>query len=65
MELEFPVAVPVRRHKKRRIQKKWIKKYGTKTVYTDKRKFRTSQIAVVEDEAGTASVYFDSMEEIK
>lgn len=65
MELEFPVTVPVRRHKKRRIQKKWLERYGTKTVYADKRKFRTSRITVVEDESGTGSVYFDSMEEIK
>lgn len=30
---EMPKLVPVRHHKKKRINKKWIKRYGYKTVY--------------------------------
>lgn len=30
---EMPIQVPVRYHKKKRVNKKWIKRYGYKTVY--------------------------------
>jgi len=35
-ETEIPKLVPVRTHKKKRIKKKWLKRYGTKVVYEKK-----------------------------
>ena len=35
-EVEVPKLVPMRTHKKRRIQKKWLKRFGTKIVYEKK-----------------------------
>ena len=35
-EIGVPKLVPVRTHKKRRIQKKWLKRFGTKIVYEKK-----------------------------
>ena len=35
-EVEVPKLVPVRTHKKRRIQKKWLKRYGQKLIYEKK-----------------------------
>lgn len=40
--------IPVRRCKKKRIQKKWKKKYGTKTVYTNKKTLLANNISVTE-----------------
>lgn len=42
-------AIPVRRCKKRRIQKKWIKKYGMKAVYANKRTLLANNISVTEN----------------
>lgn len=36
-DAEIPKTVQTRKHKKRRINKKWAKKYGYKTVYETKR----------------------------
>lgn len=36
-DAEIPKTVQARKHKKRRINKKWAKKYGYKTVYETKR----------------------------
>ena len=33
---ETPIYAPVRKHRKRRIQKKWLKRYGTKIVGYDR-----------------------------
>lgn len=33
--LRIPVKVQVRKHKKKRINKKWIKRYGFKVIYID------------------------------
>ncbi len=35
-EVEVPKLVQARTHKKRRIKKKWLKRYGTKVVYQKK-----------------------------
>lgn len=35
-EVEVPKIVPMRTHKKHRIQKKWLKRFGTKVVYETK-----------------------------
>lgn len=35
-EVEIPKLVQARTHKKRRIKKKWLKRYGTKVVYQKK-----------------------------
>lgn len=32
-DVTFGVEAPKRTHRKRRIRKKWVKRYGTKTVY--------------------------------
>lgn len=40
--------IPVRRCKKMRIQKKWIKKYGMKTVYANKKTLLANNISVTE-----------------
>lgn len=40
--------IPVRRCKKMRIQKKWIKKYGMKTAYANKRTLLANNISVTE-----------------
>lgn len=34
--VEVPVYVQARTHKKRRINKKWLKRYGTKVIYKKK-----------------------------
>ena len=35
---KIPIGVePVKKHHKRRIQKKWIKRYGMKTIYEEKK----------------------------
>lgn len=49
-EIDFSTEkrVPVRRCKKKRIQKKWKKKYGTKTVYTNKKTLLANNISVTE-----------------
>ena len=35
-EVEVPMVVQARTHKKRRIKKKWAKRYGTKVVFQKK-----------------------------
>ena len=35
-EVEVPKMVPMRTHKKHRIQKKWLKRFGTKVIYEKK-----------------------------
>lgn len=35
-KVEVPKIVPMRTHKKRRIQKKWLKRFGTKVIYETK-----------------------------
>ena len=35
-EVEVPIVVQARTHKKRRIKKKWAKRYGTKVVFQKK-----------------------------
>lgn len=35
-EVEVPMLVQARTHKKRRIKKKWLKRYGMKVVYQKK-----------------------------
>ena len=35
-EVEIPKLVQARTHKKRRVNKKWLKRYGTKVVYKKK-----------------------------
>ena len=35
-EVEVPKIVPMRTHKKHRIQKKWLKRFGTKVIYETK-----------------------------
>jgi hypothetical protein len=37
LEFRSPYDVQIRRHKKKRIDKKWAKRYGYKTVYEDVR----------------------------
>ena len=44
-EVSIPVLVQARTHKKRRINKKWKKRYGTKVVYK-KQKARVADITV-------------------
>lgn len=44
-EVEIPKVVQVRTHKKRRINKKWKKRYGTKVVY-QKQKAKVADITV-------------------
>lgn len=34
--VEVPTYVQARKHKKRRINKKWLKRYGTKVIYKKK-----------------------------
>ena len=36
-DAEIPKMVQTRRHKKRRVDKKWAKRYGYKTIYETKR----------------------------
>jgi hypothetical protein len=36
-ETQVPKFVQVRTHKKKRISKKWLKRYGTKVIYETKR----------------------------
>ena len=36
-DAEIPKMVQARRHKKRRVDKKWAKRYGYKTIYETKR----------------------------
>ena len=35
-EVDVPKMVPMRTHKKHRIQKKWLKRFGTKVIYETK-----------------------------
>ena len=35
-EVDIPKLVPIRTHKKRRIRKKWLKRFGTKIIYEKK-----------------------------
>lgn len=35
-EVKVPKIVPMRTHKKHRIQKKWLKRFGTKIIYETK-----------------------------
>ena len=45
-KIKWPYLVPVKRHKKWRVQKKWNKRYGMKTVYKDKDiEFKQSNIS--------------------
>ena len=44
-EVEVPEIVQVRTHKKRRINKKWKKRYGMKVIY-HKKKARVADITV-------------------
>ena len=44
-EVEVPKLVQVRAHKKRRINKKWKKRYGMKLVY-EKKRARVADITV-------------------
>ena len=44
-EVEIPKVVQVRTHKKRRINKKWKKRYGMKVVY-QKQKAKVADITV-------------------
>lgn len=44
-EVEVPKLVQVRTHKKRRINKKWKKRYGMKLVY-EKKRARVADITV-------------------
>lgn len=40
--------IPARRCKKKRIQKKWVKKYGMRAVYANKRTLLANNISVTE-----------------
>lgn len=44
-EVEVPKLVPMRIHKKKRVQKKWLKRFGTKVVY-EKKMARVADITI-------------------
>jgi hypothetical protein len=44
-EVEVPKLVPVRTHKNKRIQKKWLKRFGTKVIY-EKKMARVADITI-------------------
>jgi hypothetical protein len=44
-EVEVPKLVPMRTHKKKRVQKKWLKRFGTKVVY-EKKMARVADITI-------------------
>ena len=46
VEFYQEVRIPVRRCKKKRIQKKWINKYGTKVAYLNKRHLFATEMSV-------------------
>lgn len=46
IEFAQEVRVPARRCKKKRIQKKWVKKYGTKVAYPNKKPLLATEMSV-------------------
>lgn len=44
-EVEVPKLVQARTHKKKRINKKWLKRYGTKVIY-EKKMARVADITI-------------------
>ena len=59
MDVKMPVYIQARRHKQKRINKKWLKKYGCKVVYKSKQ-MRVDSCSMIPAEDGRFEVSMSS-----